>query len=108
MSVLLAALSALCYGAADFSGGFAARRSPLVPVLVTSQAAGALLALAFVLASGEDVPAGRDLAWGAAAGVAGAVGLALLYRGIARGLLALLSPPAGPLAAPHPAVFCYP
>ncbi len=80
MSVLLAALSALCYGAADFSGGFAARRSPLVPVLVTSQGAGVLLALAFVLASGEAVPAGRDLAWGAAAGVAGALGVALLAR----------------------------
>ena len=105
MSVLLAALSALCYGAADFSGGFAARRSPLVPVLVTSQAAGALLALAFVLASGEDVPAGRDLAWGAAAGVAGAVGLALLYRGIAGGLVAIVSPTAALVGASIPVAF---
>jgi len=105
MSVLLAALSALCYGAADFSGGFAARRSPLVPVLVTSQAAGALLALAFVLASGEAVPAGRDLAWGAAAGVAGAVGLALLYRGIAGGLVAIVSPTAALVGAGIPVAF---
>jgi drug/metabolite transporter (DMT)-like permease len=105
MSVLLAALSALCYGAADFSGGFAARRSPLVPVLVTSQAAGALLALAFVLASGEAVPAGRDLAWGAAAGVAGAVGLALLYRGIARGLVAIVAPTAALVGAAIPVAF---
>jgi drug/metabolite transporter (DMT)-like permease len=105
MSVLLAALSALCYGAADFSGGFAARRSPLVPVLVTSQAAGALLALAFVLASGEVMPAGRDLAWGAAAGVAGAAGLALLYRGIAGGLVAIVSPTAALVGAAIPVAF---
>ncbi len=105
MSVLLAALSALCYGAADFSGGFTARRSPLVPVLVTSQAAGALLALAFVLASGEAVPAGRDLAWGAAAGVAGAVGLAFLYRGIAAGLVAIVSPTAALVGAAIPVAF---
>jgi drug/metabolite transporter (DMT)-like permease len=105
MSVLLAALSALCYGAADFSGGFAARRSPLVPVLVTSQAAGALLALAFVFASGEAVPAGRDLAWGAAAGGAGAVGLAFLYRGIAAGLVAIVSPTAALVGAAIPVAF---
>lgn len=105
MSVLLAALSALCYGAADFSGGFAARRSPLVPVLVTSQAAGALLALVFVLARGEVVPASRDLAWGAAAGVAGAAGLALLYRGIAGGLVAIVSPAAALVGAAIPVAF---
>src|SRR5512146_2260717 len=92
MSVLLAALSALCYGAADFSGGFAARRSPLVPVLVTSQGAGAVLALAFVLVSREAVPGHHDVASGAAAGIAGAAGLALLYRGIARGVVAIVSP----------------
>jgi drug/metabolite transporter (DMT)-like permease len=102
MSVLLAALSALCYGTADFAGGFAARRSPLVPVLVVSQAAGAVLALAFILASGEAMPAGRDLAWGAAAGVAGAVGLGLLYRGIAGGLVAVVSPTAALVGAAIP------
>jgi drug/metabolite transporter (DMT)-like permease len=105
MSVLLAALSAVCYGVADFSGGFATRRSALVPVLVTSQAAGALLALAFILASGEALPPGRDLAWGAAAGVAGAVGLALLYRGIAGGLVAIVSPTAALVGAAIPVAF---
>jgi drug/metabolite transporter (DMT)-like permease len=105
MSVLLAALSALCYGAADFSGGLAARRSPLVPVLVASQAAGALLALPLVLATGGASPPGGDLAWGAAAGVAGAVGLALLYRGIARGLVAIVSPTAALVGAAIPVAF---
>jgi drug/metabolite transporter (DMT)-like permease len=105
MSEHLAGLSALCYGAAFFSLGLSARRSPLVPVLVTSQAAGALLALAFVLAGGEAVPAGRDLAWGAAAGVAGAAGLALLYRGIAGGLVAIVSPAAALVGAAIPVAF---
>lgn len=105
MSVLLAALSALCYGTADFAGGFAARRSPLLPVLVVSQAAGAVIALVLLLASGEAMPAGRDLAWGAAAGVAGAVGLGLLYRGIAGGLVAVVSPTAALVGAAIPVVF---
>jgi drug/metabolite transporter (DMT)-like permease len=105
MSVLLAAFSALSYGVADFAGGYAARRSPLLAVMATSQAAGALVALAWVLASGEPLPAGRDLAWGAAAGLAGAGGLAFLYRGIAGGLVAVVSPTAALLGAAIPVAF---
>jgi drug/metabolite transporter (DMT)-like permease len=105
MSVVLAGLAALFYGAADFSGGFAARKGPLLPVLVISQAAGALLAVAFILASGDAVPATSDLAWGAAAGVAGALGLALLYQGIAKSLVALVSPMAALVGAAIPVAF---
>jgi drug/metabolite transporter (DMT)-like permease len=105
MSVVLAGLAALFYGAADFSGGFAARKGPLLPVLVISQAAGALLAVAFLLMSGDALPATSDLAWGAAAGVAGALGLALLYQGIARSLVALVSPMAALVGAAIPVAF---
>jgi drug/metabolite transporter (DMT)-like permease len=105
MSILLAALSALFYGAADFSGGFAARRSPLMPVLIASQAAGAVLAFLFLAARGEGAPPVRDLAWGAAAGVAGAAGLASLYRGIAGGLVAIVSPLAAVLGTVLPVAF---
>jgi drug/metabolite transporter (DMT)-like permease len=105
MSVLLSGLAALFYGVADFSGGFAVRKSPLLPVLVISQAAGALLALTFVLTSDQTVPAAPDLAWGLAAGVSGAFGLALLYRGIARSLVALVSPAAALIGAAIPLAF---
>ena len=105
MSVFLAGLAALFYGAADFSGGFAARRSPLLTVLLVSQAAGALLAVAFLLASGATAPAASDLAWGAAAGVAGALGLALLYQGIARSVVALVSPATALVGAAIPLAF---
>jgi len=105
MSVVLAGLAALFYGAADFSGGFAARKGPLLPVLVISQAAGALLAVAFILVSGDALPATSDLAWGAAAGIAGAFGLALLYQGIAKSLVALVSPMAALVGAAIPVAF---
>lgn len=105
MSVVLAGLAAFFYGAADFSGGFAARKSPLLTVLLVSQAAGALLALGFILTSGRAVPATPDLAWGAAAGVAGALGVALLYQGIARSLVALVSPLAALVGAAIPVAF---
>lgn len=105
MSVVLAGLSALFYGVADFSGGFAVRKSSLLPVLLVSQLAGGVLAAAFLLASGEAVPTRADLAWGAAGGVAGALGLGLLYQGIARSVVALVSPTAALVGAAIPVAF---
>ena len=105
MSVVLAGLAALFYGVADFSGGFAARKGQLLSVLVVSQAAGAVLALIFILASGQPFPAGADLAWGLAAGLAGVVGLSLLYRGIARSIVALVSPAAALIGSVIPVAF---
>lgn len=105
MSVVLAGLSALFYGIADFSGGFAVRKSSLLTVLLISQLAGAVLAAAFILASGEAVPTTADLAWGAAGGVAGALGLGLLYQGIARSVVALVSPTAALVGAAIPVAF---
>lgn len=105
MSMILSAFAAVFYGVADFSGGYAARKGQLLTVLVISQAAGAILAAVFILASGQPVPATADLAWGCVAGVAGALGLAMLYRGIARGLVALVSPTAALIGAAIPVVF---
>ncbi len=92
MSVILAGLAALFYGAADFSGGLATRRGALLPVLLLSQLAGGGLAILLVLAGGAAAPTTSDLAWGLVAGASGAAGLAMLYKGLARSLVALVSP----------------
>jgi len=105
MSVALAALSAAFYGVADFSGGLATRRAPVLRILLISQTAGAVLALAFVVTSGQRPPAIADLSWGFVAGACGVGGLALLYRGIAEGLVALVSPIAALVGAAIPVVF---
>jgi drug/metabolite transporter (DMT)-like permease len=102
MSLALAALAALCYGAADFSGGVAARKGSLLAALLVSQAAGAVLALAFLLVSAPAAPAPADLAWGLAAGLFGVLGLAALYRGLATSLVALVSPTAAVIGAALP------
>ncbi len=92
MPILLAALSALLFGSADFAGGYAARRNPLLPVLIVSQAAGAMVALAAALLAGAASPGRADLLWGVAAGLSGTVGLLALYRGIAATPVAVVSP----------------
>lgn len=92
MPFFLALLSAVTYGAADFFGGMAARRATTIAVVIVSQAAGlAMLLIALPLLPGIVVTP-RDLWWGAAAGFAGGVGVALLYRGLAIGPMSLVAP----------------
>ena len=90
---LLAVLSSLAYGAADFFGGLATKRgSTVFSAVVWSQAVGlvvVLLALPFFPAAS---PTAADLAWGAATGFFGGVGLAFLYRGLAVGVMSVVAP----------------
>jgi drug/metabolite transporter (DMT)-like permease len=89
---LLALTSAALYGAADFIGGFTSRRADTIAVVLISQFAG-LLSLALLLPLMPPVaPTGRDLMWGAAAGLSSSVGVALLYRGLAIGTMAIIAP----------------
>jgi drug/metabolite transporter (DMT)-like permease len=89
----LAVLASISYGAADFLGGLATKRgSTVFSAVVWSQATGlalVLLALPFLPAAS---PTAADLAWGAATGLAGGIGLALLYRGLAVGLMSVVAP----------------
>ncbi|HVP17823.1 MAG TPA: DMT family transporter [Spirochaetia bacterium] len=92
MAIVLAGLSALMYGAADFCGGMAARRAPLPAVLVSSQAVGLAVALGGSLAFGFHSASVSDLAWGALAGVCGTAGIAALYTALATTVVAVASP----------------
>ena len=102
MAILLAGISALLYGGADFYGGLATRRSPVSAVMVCSQLVGLGLALAAVVVLGSAPPRFADLAWGAVAGVCGAAGLAALYTALATTVVAVASPVAAVVGAVIP------
>jgi len=92
LSYLLAVLSAGAYGAADFLGGLATKRSTPYSVVVFSQFAGLVLVLIALPFLPHAAPTARDFAWGAASGLAGGVGVALLYRGLAIGVMSVVAP----------------
>jgi drug/metabolite transporter (DMT)-like permease len=92
LSYLLAVLSAGAYGAADFLGGLATKRSTPCSVVVFSQLAGLILVLIALPLLPRAAPTARDFAWGAASGLAGGVGVALLYRGLAIGVMSVVAP----------------
>jgi drug/metabolite transporter (DMT)-like permease len=91
MVTVFALAAALCYGSADFLGGAATRRAPVLSVLGISASAGAVIALAAALLAGGP-PAAAGIGWGASAGAAGGVGLIFFYAGLAAGPMSVVAP----------------
>jgi drug/metabolite transporter (DMT)-like permease len=104
MALLLALAAAVVYGSSDFLGGLASRRSPVLAVVAVSQAVGlvALLPLLVVL---PGRPALGAIGWGAASGIAGGIGVALLYRGLSVGRMGVVAPTTAVGAAAVPVLF---
>ena len=101
MAVVLALSSAVVYGAADFLGGLASRRASVFGVVAVSQLSGLVaLLLLLPLLGGPVTPA--DLAWGAASGLAGATGLVIFFRTLARGVMSVVAPVTAVTAAAVP------
>ncbi len=91
MPFVLASLASLLYGCADFMGGIAARRAPVLMATLLSQMVG-LLALAIAAPSLGGISRSTDLSWGVVAGVAGSLGVLLLYRALAIGTVSTAAP----------------
>jgi uncharacterized membrane protein len=89
---LLALLSAVAYGAADFLGGIAARRATTIAAVIVSQAAGVLMLLIVLPLLPDSIVSSKDIAWGSAAGLFGGGGVALLYRALAIGPMSVVAP----------------
>lgn len=104
-AVVFGLASALSWGAGDFSGGLATKRAPVFGVLAIGHTVGLLLLIVLALVWGEPLPSAADLGWGLVAGLAGAVGLAALYRALAIGQMGMVAPLSAVLTAALPALF---
>lgn len=103
MSVPVALPAALAYGVADFAGGIAARRAPVLAVTAYVQVVGLVVLLPFVfLVPGAPSPAAFAL--GAAGGLAGATALLLYLRGLAVGPMGVVAPLSAVVGAGLPLV----
>lgn len=101
MSNLLALGSSLVWGVSDYVGGVVTKRAPVQVVVFWSQAIGLVVALIGSALIGGVLDLSSAL-WGAAAGVGGAVGLMLLYRGLATGRMAVVAPVSSLIGAALP------
>jgi len=103
MAVLLALVSALCYGTSDFIGGVLSSRIRSWTAAFTGQSTGALILIVIALAVGSPL-SWATAGWGALAGVGGGLGIVCLYRGLASGRMGVVAPLSGVIAAMLPAV----
>ena len=93
MAVGISLLGAIVFGCADFWGGLATRRSGrTAAVVVVTQLAGLLALVVYAPVVGASDLHRADLAWGAAAGLFGMLGLLCFYRALARGTMSIVSP----------------
>jgi drug/metabolite transporter (DMT)-like permease len=100
-AVLLGVMIAACFGSGDFVGGAASRRASTPGVLLVSQAASAVGALALAF-SVHGSPQPADFLLGAAAGASNVIGLALLYGALARHSAGVVAPVAAVVGAAVP------
>ena len=106
MAAIFSLLAATSFGVGDFFGGLATRRGTgnPIPVIALGHVAGLVLAVALLVVFPGDIWS-ADLVIGGVAGVVGAVGLAFLYRGLAKGRMGLVAPLTAVLAAVIPAAW---
>lgn len=101
---LAASGTAAAWGAADFCGGKATRRASAPAVVVISQLFSLPLLAVSLLVAADGWPGTPAVSWGFAAGLSGGIGLVLLYRALAVGVMSVVAPVTAVTAASIPLV----
>jgi drug/metabolite transporter (DMT)-like permease len=92
MTALLALLSSVLWGSADFLGGTLSRRLPPFAVVGASQALALLVVVPTVFIVGAQGDPTGYLAWGVAAGLVGMASLVCFYSALAVGTMGVVAP----------------
>ena len=91
-AIAFALASSLSWGFSDFLGGLKARQMHLLTLMMFSNATGLVLVLVAVVVRGGGPPGGPYALFGALAAIAGTIGLAAFYRGLAVGVMSVVAP----------------
>ena len=105
LSAALALSAAACWGAGDFSGGLAARRSDAFRAVLIPYTIGLVAMIILALTRGEPFTTPADVAWGALAGLSGMIGLGFLFRGFTLGRMGIVAPISAVLGTALPVIF---
>jgi drug/metabolite transporter (DMT)-like permease len=105
LSIIYGIASAATWGAADFIGGLASKRTSPYRVLFLAEIAGLIPFVALALLTREPIPSTLDLLWGAISSLIGLAGLTILYRALADGKMTIAAPVSALFAALIPVIF---
>ncbi|MFZ9284021.1 MAG: EamA family transporter [Candidatus Nanopelagicales bacterium] len=92
MAALLALISSIAWGVADYMGGVASRRAGAMQILVVAYPAGAVIITLFAVFAVPGEISNQAIVWGIVAGLIGAIAVALLYIALSRGPMGIVSP----------------
>ena len=101
-SIILGLLSALSWGAGDFTGGLAARKVGAYRSVFYAEVIGVIFLFIVILVSNEPIPDTRAQVFAILAGAFGTLGLMLLYHSMTLGLMSIAAPVSALLAAVLP------
>jgi len=104
LSVVYGLGAALNFGAGDFAGGIATKKSPVFTVIIFSQLTGGLMLLGLAVILNQNFSSVSDLFLGCLAGICGTMGLTCLYKGLSTGKMGLVAPVAAVVSAVFPVI----
>jgi len=102
LSILFGLTAALSWGAGDFTGGLASRKTGAYRAVLYSEVIGLVFLFVIVGIFGESLPNLKVWLLSSVAGVVGTIGLILLYHAMTRGLMSIAAPVSALLAAVIP------
>ncbi len=105
LAVVYGLASASSWGTSDFSGGLVTKTSSVFGVLLVANTAGIFLLIICSLWFGGPVPEINSFIFGASAGIAGLIGLAAFYKGLANAHMGMVASLAAVISAALPVLF---
>ncbi len=105
LAIIFGLAAALSWGAGDFVGGCATRRTSAYSVVLVTQVMGIITFPILAFAFSESLPPSNNLMWGAFAGFFGAAGLIALYIGLAKGKMSIVAPLAAVISVITPVIY---
>jgi drug/metabolite transporter (DMT)-like permease len=99
--------AAISWGAGDFSGGLASKKSNVYGVVLGAHAVGLIFTAAVAILWGDPWPGMHAMWWGFSAGLSGGVGLVSLYRSLAIGTMGINAPVASVVTGILPVAFTF-
>jgi len=107
ISIIYGIASAAAWGAADFIGGLASKRTSPYRILFLGELSGLIPFIVLAIVTGESVPSLGDMLWAALASLLGLGGLIFLYRALADGQMTIAAPVSALFAALIPVLFSF-
>ncbi len=104
IAILFGLASALTWGAADFGGGVASKKSSPYAVVFWGDLVGMTAVAVLAAALGDPLPSLRSVEFAVLSSFCGAIGIIMLYRALADGKMSVAAPVSALMAAVIPVV----